>query len=177
MNKMPKNKHRCHRCRRTFKDLDALTKHIQGHKPMPTCLLCSKTFAREAELRVHMRAHENGEQHACPFCTFVCLSRGALTRHERAEHQASTCEECKITFSSLSVLKAHNKAKHPKPIPNPVLCMWCFKPFRTKAQRDSHVFWKHDEKTVQCPICSNDYKNKYNLNKHMKTKHQVFKTH
>jgi uncharacterized Zn-finger protein len=68
---------------------------------------CGKGFHRPAELREHLRKHENEAIHKCTFCSEKFMTRRKRIAHESLEHpdenlvQNTKCEYCFKVFSGI----------------------------------------------------------------------------
>ncbi|XP_030852543.1 zinc finger and BTB domain-containing protein 14-like [Strongylocentrotus purpuratus] len=67
-----------------------------ANKPFK-CKLCSKVFAAQARLKVHMDWHYNIRSHTCDVCGKSFLTKGNLDKHQYV-HKDKKPHECQICF-------------------------------------------------------------------------------
>ena len=69
-----------------------LTTHIQKEKPVNTCLLCNKTFAKKKYLKSHLKTHTTSKEETskkefkCILCAKSFANQQNLNRHTKSVH-------------------------------------------------------------------------------------------
>ncbi|XP_035212545.1 oocyte zinc finger protein XlCOF6-like isoform X2 [Stegodyphus dumicola] len=136
----------CDKCNRVFTSQQALTNHIQRHRPDGTekrhkCNICAYATKYSSHLRQHMFTHSGEKPHKCPHCpsgfTQKSLLRKHLLTHEPKEAKL-TCDRCSESFSDVKQLLKHTK---------------------------NH---KREDKPFRCSVCSKRFSKSSNLKKHEK---------
>ena len=118
--------HKCVRCNKTFKDVRALTNHMEKHnmKQNSKCDVCGKSFTRPSHLNKHMMIHTK----------------------EKIRKKDTICKHCKEKFGSFSALKVHLKANHKELAVKCNLCHKLF--FSDRGMRDHKKIHTMEERTV-----------------------------
>lgn len=168
---------KCEDCGKMLTDT-ALTNHINNiHKKQRKyqCAVCGKSFFNSVKLRGHLAAvHLKQKNHMCTICGRKFGYYWHLTRHYNGVHDGRKsmlkCGKCERTFGKMEILKKHLNLhkKRPFSCTRPL----CRSMFATKEGRDKHVNeYKHCLIMFQCDKCDKKYKNRYNLEIHIMTKH------
>lgn len=96
----------------------------------PICTICSKTFQKASQLRIHINIHYMERKFRCEPCAVSFRTQGHLLKHERsAQHQSKVsmtstfgvptqsnprpfkCKECKVAFRIHGHLAKHLRSK------------------------------------------------------------------
>lgn len=101
-----------------------------------------------------IRHHSAIKSYSCDQCDKVCNTKDALRRHVRHVHESHPakhkCDICGKAFHKLLILREHI-ASHTGAIL--YRCEWCSKPFRSIANKYSHlrklhpIEWELNRKT------------------------------
>ena len=154
--------------------------HIARHQKVHTdsvvtCQICAKTFSRTDNLKTHViKCHEeNLEQHKCDICEKTFADRQYLKEHMNMHTGAprKQCKYCEKDFTDRSNLHRHVKKCHPNPklIENTQGFIMLEKsPDRNPVQHLKHK----NPKAFNCETCDFTSKRKYNLDEHIKNKHE-----
>merc|ERR1712173_440583 len=82
-----------------------------------------------------------------------------------------TINSCEKAYSTLKALKKHNKLTHEVDAES-VTCKICNKKLSTKFKLKAHMLVHTNAKPFSCVHCSETFKEKRNVIKHIKLKHQ-----
>ncbi|XP_010795358.1 zinc finger protein ZFAT isoform X1 [Notothenia coriiceps] len=143
-----------------------LKTHMNRHntEKRHLCDLCGKKFKSKVTLKSHRLSHTNeGKRFQCSECDFTSASNPSLLRHmeQHAEFKPFRCAHCHYSCNIAGPLKRHYKIKHPDQkyqnagpgLPNPDAL---------KQQGG-----------MKCPECEFVYGTKWELNRHLKSKHRL----
>ncbi|XP_045902011.1 zinc finger protein ZFAT-like isoform X2 [Micropterus dolomieu] len=128
------------------------------------CDLCGKKFKSKVTLKSHRLSHtDEGKRFQCLECDFTSVSKPSLLRHmeQHAEFKPFRCAHCHYSCNIAGPLKRHYNMKHPDQkyqnagpgLPNPDAL---------KQQGG-----------MKCPECEFVYGTKWELNRHLKSKHSL----
>lgn len=111
-----------------FQTMAAFTRIQEDGRPV--CTICSKTFQKSSQLRIHINIHYMERKYRCEPCAVSFRTQGHLMKHERsAQHQnkisvTSTfgipsqsnprpfkCKDCKVAFRIHGHLAKHLRCK------------------------------------------------------------------
>ena len=142
-----------------------------------SCCICQKKFLLRNNLEKHLRnVHNQGEgtKHFCPTCGKQFYYKDDLKNHILV-HQGELnfkCSEmnCEKAYSTLKALRKHHKLTHNVDIES-VTCKVCNKKLATKYKLKAHMLVHSDAKLFSCTHCSDTFKEKRNVVKHIKLKH------
>lgn len=162
------------------------------------CSVCEKVFLHSCTLKRHMNEHKvSPDIFKCKFCDKTFLRRDKLKRHQQVVHktyqidftaasQENTnsllCRMCSMNFGDdKERLFAHLAGKVCQSASNNFkldekhrfACKYCTNTYRDKDALMKHVRWKHSKEDVyfECTICSSKLKQKSSLVRHMKKFH------
>ncbi|XP_063392123.1 zinc finger protein 354A-like isoform X2 [Cydia fagiglandana] len=106
----------CDMCSETFIGQVGLKMHkARMHAEKIKCTICSAKFVSIAALNRHTdTAGEHGALRPCEQCGENCASEQALQEHVKDTHptESHRCEECGMTFPTLSAYDVHHRRKH-----------------------------------------------------------------
>eukprot|EP01084_Bolivina_argentea_P275955 470712_1 len=138
------NRYQCKECNKSFKHQINLTIHSKIHSadaficPFDTC---KKRFARNTNLKQHVRTHTKQKPFKCEFCEKSYTQRHNLTDH----------------------IRTHKGIK-------PFKCEYCHKSFTSRANYVVHRRIHTGEKPYSCAICSKRFTSKSGYNSHQKSR-------
>ncbi|XP_044063823.1 zinc finger protein ZFAT-like isoform X2 [Siniperca chuatsi] len=128
------------------------------------CDLCGKKFKSKVTLKSHRLSHtDEGKRFQCSECDFTSVSKPSLLRHmeQHAEFKPFRCAHCHYSCNIAGPLKRHYNMKHPDQkyqnagpgLPNPDAL--------------------EQQGGMKCPECEFVYGTKWELNRHLKSKHSL----
>lgn len=113
------------------------------------CVHCDKTYAYKENLTRHENCvHLKIKRFKCNNCDFTSAYKGDLKRHEDSAHlkiKRFKCNKCDYSTTRSDLLKRHNDIVHLHK--KPFQCKFCSKSFAQKKGRQSHVMYKHENKS------------------------------
>ena len=118
----------CSFCHKIFDSKSEVQQHSKTCSAKTfNCSHCSKKFALERQLKIHMNWVNGIKKHQCAICERNFSTRNELTVHTRT----------------------HTKER-------PYVCTFldCGKTFRTNSNRSCHMDIHNDKKTFQCSNCN-----------------------
>ncbi|XP_029928604.1 zinc finger protein ZFAT isoform X2 [Myripristis murdjan] len=158
--------YRCSECDYAGRSKSNLKTHMNRHSTERShlCDLCGKKFKSQATLKSHRLSHSaEGKQFHCSECDYTCVSKPALLRHmeQHAEFKPFRCAHCHYSCNIAGPLKRHYSKKHPDQeyqnagpgLPNPDAL--------------------EQQGGMKCPLCEFVYGTKWELNRHLKKKHNL----
>lgn len=156
------------------------------------CLLCTKTYSRQAKARDHFMAkHAQLRRFACTMCSQMFLTykqkrhhelshtaeacskcgkkypgnrRGMLERHVIQCGQLKKCKCCDAEFDSVAECLKHRREAHDKT----AACEVCGKVVSARNLA-SHRAIHSDERNYTCHLCGSSFKAKGSLDTHLRT--------
>uniref|UniRef100_A0A096M243 Zinc finger and AT-hook domain containing n=1 Tax=Poecilia formosa TaxID=48698 RepID=A0A096M243_POEFO len=163
----------------------------QGLKPY-VCSVCSYSSCNRSNLKTHMNRHSSEKHHLCDHCGKKFKSKLTLKSHRlnhTDEGKRFQCSECPFTSvfkpSLLRHMEQHAKFK-------PFRCAHCHYSCNIAGALKRHFNIKHPEETyenaglglpnsetlkqqggMKCPECEFVYGTKWELTRHLKTKHNL----
>ncbi|XP_042346614.1 zinc finger protein ZFAT-like isoform X2 [Plectropomus leopardus] len=128
------------------------------------CDLCGKKFKSKVTLKSHRLSHtDEGKRFQCSECDFTSVSKPSLLRHmeQHAEFKPFRCAHCHYSCNIAGPLKRHYNLKHPD----------------QKYQNAGPGLPNSDaliqQGGMKCPECEFVYGTKWELNRHLKSKHSL----
>ncbi|XP_023143081.2 zinc finger protein ZFAT isoform X2 [Amphiprion ocellaris] len=156
----------CNVCDYAGRSRSNLKTHMNRHNTerRHLCDLCGKKFKSKVTLKSHRLSHtDEGKRFQCSECDFTSVSKPSLLRHmeQHAEFKPFRCALCHYSCNIAGALKRHYNGKHPDQkyenagpgLPNP----------DTLKQQGG----------MKCPECEFVYGTKWELNRHLKSKHSL----
>ena len=143
---------------------------------MFTCQICAKTFNRKDNLHTHViKCHDEplpSEQYKCDDCEKTFSQKRYLKEHMDTHTAAprKQCKYCEKDFTAKTNLQRHVRKCHPTPkvLENTQGFIMLEKsPDRNPVQQ-----LKPKDKAFSCETCDFKTKRKYNLNVHIRIKHE-----
>merc|ERR1712106_35753 len=142
-----------------------------------SCCICQKKFLLRKNLLKHLKnVHKQGSsnKHYCPTCGKQFYYKDDLKNHILV-HEGElkhTCSEteCNKAYSTIKALKKHQKNSHEVDI-DLVTCKICQKQLSTKFKLRTHMLVHSNAKSFSCSHCSETFKERRNVVKHIKLKH------
>jgi len=139
---------------------------------------CGKFFCARTSESDHYKTHHLGLTFKCQICTSAFGSKRSLTRHISSLHfnhhllrrtERYGCMKCTLTFGTKQGLGFHHEDVHTKKV---FVCGidGCRKYYQSRRKRAYHVRSCH-EGDHSCSMCDKTYSMKFNLDKHIRSKH------
>ncbi|XP_036931451.1 zinc finger protein ZFAT-like isoform X2 [Acanthopagrus latus] len=156
----------CNLCDYAGRSRSNLKTHMNRHNTerRHLCDLCGKKFKSKVTLKSHRLSHsDEGKRFHCSECDFTSVSKPSLLRHveQHAEFKPFRCAHCHYSCNIAGPLKRHYNLKHPDQkyhnagpgLPNPDAL--------------------EQQGGLKCPECEFVYGTKWELNRHLKSKHSL----
>lgn len=181
----------CPTCDKRFSSDELLEKHVEKfHKRLYKCNLCTKTYVKAFQLKIHKKTHT--EIHKCADCGMKFQRLLSLQRHQIRSHSTAeksfTCDHCgkqyklksdilvhiinahstdrqicHICGRSVKYLKCHLR-KHQKRNQKKFSCHLCRRKFASQTKLDNHLLM-HEE-VLHCEKCGQECKGSMELARH-----------
>ena len=115
------------------------------------CSMCDKQFAKDKNLRRHVRRIHTGEDsYACGQCGKRFSSQDGLRHHMYAHTTRYKCAECGKCCISSTELSAHRRSHSGEKL---FVCSVCGRGFSASHQLMRHSRTHSDEKPYKCFVC------------------------
>ncbi|XP_026489414.1 zinc finger and BTB domain-containing protein 41-like isoform X14 [Vanessa tameamea] len=180
---------RCRICKKAFKKLDEIAKHLNdvhdqkinlefhlGIQPFKfendklLCGICDKNFPCLRQLSRHMSSHY--QNFTCEECGKSYTTNGSLQQHMRFSHITNEriCRRCRQTFSSLEAKREHVESS---PKCWSYHCFVCALRFMKWSAKEEHLISVHGQakKTHCCPECGKVFTSRNSYRVHFATTH------
>ena len=136
----------CDQCGKSFKSVEALESHkkkrgAQHSRTSYQCKECGSNFFKKRELKIHRAQHITGDSYTCTRCKETFKERQTFLVHREKHRKTYQCGKCDHSASKSSHLSAHIASVH------------------------------EGIKLHKCKICDKLVETKYNLKRHMVSKH------
>ncbi|XP_052000064.1 zinc finger protein ZFAT-like [Xyrauchen texanus] len=156
--------YKCLLCDYATRSKSNLKAHMNRHSTEKThlCDLCGKKFKSKCTLKSHKLMHTaDGKQFKCTECDFTAAQRPHLLRHmeQHASFKPFRCAHCHYSCNISGSLKRHYNKKHPNTQ---------YSNAGTGAATSETVI---ELGGVKCPVCNYVYGTKWEMNRHLKSKH------
>ena len=120
MNESMSEYHQCEHCDKSYKQKNALTKHVKEvHLEIKQfqCEQCDKAFSFKYKLNQHVKTVHDGVTYDCDSCDKVCLSYVGLRTHKATYHPTENtkvyhCESCSYQSTNSSNFWRHLRSKN-----------------------------------------------------------------
>jgi uncharacterized Zn-finger protein len=132
-----------------------------------TCKLCPANFGEKKNLTRHVSSVHNAQTFNCEKCDFTTKRKDKLKQHIESKHYGNTvkCPNCEFQCERKDSLDRHVKFYHPvdilSPTPN----------FNWVEDVESEEEEREEPSKYECQQCPAEFKEKKNLNKHIKSIH------
>ena len=141
------------------------------------CDLCDATYPVRHSLSNHKRLkHGDAAQFNCTKCTYATTKKENLDQHVRSVHEKIkvTCDICNKEFSKTPNLNKHKRQKHPETLQTKRKATEYLEtqPKRIKITQPESNDDTNKINGFECKICKQEFKELYNLNKHIKNVHE-----
>ncbi|XP_055691459.1 zinc finger protein 208-like [Lutzomyia longipalpis] len=172
----------CCFCERLFRRPALLRRHMVTHSGFRDhkCPYdkCTKDFAHEDLLRIHMETVHAPDRYPCKICgkIFRTMERMSNHMHIHSSLRTWSCTLCDKIFTTDSGLRKHRKRKHtellPKDKPKGVKykCGICKLTFSQEEKFEKHKN-VHKDRTVICFYCNKSMLDRSNLRVHCRKFH------
>lgn len=155
---------KCSQCDYASRSKSNLKAHMNRHNTEKThlCDLCGKKFKSKCTLKSHKLMHTaDGKQFRCTECDFTAALKPHLLRHmeQHASFKPFRCAHCHYSCNISGSLKRHYNKKHPN---------MQYINAGTGASASESVT---EQGGVKCPVCNYVYGTKWEMNRHLKSKH------
>uniref|UniRef100_A0A673K966 Cytoplasmic dynein 1 intermediate chain 1-like n=1 Tax=Sinocyclocheilus rhinocerous TaxID=307959 RepID=A0A673K966_9TELE len=156
--------YKCSQCDYASRSKSNLKAHMNRHSTEKThlCDLCGKKLKSKCTLKSHKLMHTaDGKQFRCTECDFTAALRPHLLRHmeQHASFKPFRCAHCHYSCNISGSLKRHYNKKHPNVQ---------YINAGTGASTSETVT---EQGGVKCPVCNYVYGTKWEMNRHLKSKH------
>ena len=142
----------------------------------PKCIICNVLCKTETDLNNHIRVEHINIRQVCAICNLECESKEELNNHTKSEHKD------KMQSDQDNVIQAEANKESIKNVGRPNLegeifkCKKCIYKFKSEAQLNNHIKWKHSrytqkEEEFNCNDCDYQGTSILQLNKHFNIKH------
>lgn len=149
----------CPRCGKSFLTIANYRVHLRNvHKGRFICK-CGQKFSQKLLFERHKEKHER-YQHQCSTCFKFFDTETKLKTHKKNNHGTLPyiCDNCGKGFCEKSRLKKHIDIVHTQSFSH--TCNTCGKVFNSARYLKRHIQYQHDHsliKSKKCPVCSKAY--------------------
>ena len=163
----------CHRCFESFKDKDALARHLQHHPQVTRimCLYCNLSFQKPSYLTTHLhrcyrrkKSLSSKGQSSEPRDLYDRIKLKNGNGEQESGCTENLCQICIKTYPTRRALKTHIRLAHltskdQKELSKPEV--------KSPAKCESQ-----SKKSYSCPVCCKIYKKVHHLTYHLSSKHK-----
>uniref|UniRef100_A0A1Q3F0N8 C2h2-type zn-finger protein n=1 Tax=Culex tarsalis TaxID=7177 RepID=A0A1Q3F0N8_CULTA len=159
----------CTVCDKRFSSTTILNVHMKCHAPKQyACSECGEKFARNENLKRHIRHRHAEATFCCGYCPHKSKTREALNQHERSHtgEKPFECrsEGCQKRYASICDRRRHEMASHTGERPHK--CGHCAASFVRKRQLTIHERKHTGERPFVCMKCGKGFIDAPQLKKH-----------
>ncbi|CAH2305223.1 zinc finger 142 [Pelobates cultripes] len=142
---------------------------MHANEKIHRCGDCEFATAHKRVLIRHLLLHTGEKPHKCSLCDFTCRDISYLSKHmlTHSSEKNYMCSECGYITKWKHYLTVHMR-KHSGDLR--YQCNQCSYRCHRADQLNSHKL-RHQGKSLICEVCGFGCKRKYELQKHMQTKH------
>ncbi|XP_069549307.1 zinc finger protein ZFAT isoform X2 [Brachyistius frenatus] len=156
----------CSMCDYAGRSRSNLKTHMNRHNTERhhLCDLCGKKFKSKVTLKSHRLSHtDEGKRFQCSECNFTSVSKPSLLRHmeQHAEFKPFRCAHCHYSCNIAGALKRHYNVKHHN------------QKYENAGPGLSNPDTLKQQGGLKCPECEFVYGTKWELNRHLKSKHSL----
>ncbi|XP_037836291.1 zinc finger protein ZFAT isoform X2 [Kryptolebias marmoratus] len=156
----------CGVCNYSSRNRSNLKTHMNRHntESRHLCDLCGKKFKSKLTLKSHRLSHtDEGKKFQCSECHFKSVFKPSLLRHmeQHAKFKPVRCAHCHYSCNVAGVLKRHYKMKHPD------------ETYENDGPGLPSSDTLEQQGALKCPECEFVYGTKWELNRHLKNKHNL----
>ena len=173
-----KNSFNCHTCKKSFKHLQTMKKHIiiTHEGKLFTCHICDYKVTRQEKIKSHVQFVHEGISIDCDKCDKKFRNHAYLRVHQRAVHEGIKlkCKLCDTECKYDSELRRHVRSIHMKKKDEKVKsfqCEHCDYVSDIYSHITTHMSGKHGEKK-QCPKCDKSFIWTSYLKSHIQSEHE-----
>ena len=159
-------KHQCEICKKMFKHLQSLKKHLIRCRTIFNCDQCDKSFTHKRLLNTHVwNTHHREETCKCKVCGKMMSSASGLREHELIHkgEKPYKCDICSRGFANRSNLRRHVMIHQND---RPFVCEFCKMTFNRLASLQQHERCHTGEKPYKCNVCGLSFASKSTARKH-----------
>ncbi|KAM4581551.1 zinc finger protein ZFAT isoform 2-T2 [Odontesthes bonariensis] len=156
----------CSVCDYTSRSRSNLKTHMNRHniERHHLCDLCGKKFKSKLTLKSHRLSHtDEGKRFQCSECDFSSVFKPSLLRHmeQHAKFKPFRCAHCHYSCNIAGALKRHYNMKHPD------------QTYENAGPGLPNSDTLKQQGGMKCPECEFVYGTKWELNRHLKSKHSL----
>ncbi|XP_072250709.1 zinc finger protein ZFAT isoform X2 [Leuresthes tenuis] len=156
----------CSECDYTSRSRSNLKTHMNRHniERHHLCDLCGKKFKSKLTLKSHRLSHtDEGKRFQCSECDFSSVFKPSLLRHmeQHAKFKPFRCAHCHYSCNIAGALKRHYNMKHPD------------QTYENAGPGLPNSDTLKQQGGMKCPECEFVYGTKWELNRHLKSKHSL----
>uniref|UniRef100_W5LEF6 Zinc finger and AT-hook domain containing n=1 Tax=Astyanax mexicanus TaxID=7994 RepID=W5LEF6_ASTMX len=150
-----------------------MQQHIWAHegvKPFK-CPICDYASRSKSNLKAHMNRHNTEKTHLCDLCGKKFKSKCTLKSHKlmhSADGKQFKCTECDFTAAQKPHLLRHME-QHASF--KPFRCAHCHYSCNIPGPGTASSETVMEQGGVKCPVCNYVYGTKWEMNRHLKSKH------
>ena len=162
--------YKCHNCGAKFARNSDIKTHMRAHtgeKPFK-CDTCGAKFAQSSNLKKHIRTHTGEKPYKCDTCGAQFAQSAHLKLHLRTHtgEKPYKCDTCGAQFAQSAHLKLHLRTHTGE---KPYKCDTCGAQFAHSASLKLHLRTHTGEKPYKCDTCGAKFAQSANLKRHMRT--------
>lgn len=169
------NRHKCTRCKKSFRFKYLLTLHMKAHtkheKELQNCKNI-KSFDNNGRLPKYRRMHTQIYSWTCTLCSKKINQRQIkLHLYYHSGKYKYACNICQIGYSIYHSYYSHMKTVHNEIHRLPAECTECSKLFTKPQDFKMHLRYHSDQVKHKCDSCEKGFITTYSFRKHMSVTH------